>query len=124
MEKEQGGLRLRRGPYGVGLWKDILKESSWVCGNWEFRVGNGTRVKFRTNHGCGSPILSHSFLTLYEMADNKNETITKVWDQTVGKGSWNLNFLTTFNDWELQLVTSLLDAQQNVRVSSWLDRVF
>ena len=46
----------------------------------------------------------------YEMAINKNETIDEVWDQTVGNGGWSLNFLRAFNNWDLELVTSLLDA--------------
>ena len=34
------------GPFRVGLWKEILKESNWVKQNWKFIVGNGTRIRF------------------------------------------------------------------------------
>ena len=34
------------GPYGIGLWKDILKEFSWVKDHWKFSIGNGFRVRF------------------------------------------------------------------------------
>ena len=40
------GSREARGPFGVGLWKEILKESGWVNDNWKFKVGNGTRIHF------------------------------------------------------------------------------
>ena len=35
-----------RGTFGVGVWKEILKEANWCWNNIEFKVGNGTRVKF------------------------------------------------------------------------------
>ena len=40
------GSREARGPFGMGLWKGILKESGWVKDNWKLRVGNGTRIHF------------------------------------------------------------------------------
>ena len=30
----------------VGLWKEILKEFSWVKENWSFIIGNGTKIRF------------------------------------------------------------------------------
>ena len=41
-----------RGTFGVGVWKEILKEASWCWDNIEFKVGRGTKVKFWTNHGA------------------------------------------------------------------------
>ena len=35
-----------RGTFGVGVWKEILKEASWCWDNIEFKVGRGTKVKF------------------------------------------------------------------------------
>ena len=35
-----------RGPFGVCLWKEIMKESSWVKENGRFIVGNDTRIRF------------------------------------------------------------------------------
>ena len=34
------------GPFGVGFWKEILKESNWVKENWRFIIGNGTGLRF------------------------------------------------------------------------------
>ncbi|KAL6336179.1 hypothetical protein AAG906_011061 [Vitis piasezkii] len=35
-----------RGTFGVGVWKEILKEASWCWDNIEFKVRRGTKVKF------------------------------------------------------------------------------
>ena len=47
----------------------------------------------------------------------------EVWDQDVGSGSWNLNFVRTLNDWELDMVGKLLSDLQKVKVTSELDRI-
>ena len=47
-----------RGTFGVGVWKEILKEANWCWNNIEFKVGNGTKVKFWTDHWCGNAALS------------------------------------------------------------------
>ncbi|RVX11700.1 LINE-1 retrotransposable element ORF2 protein [Vitis vinifera] len=35
-----------RGAFGVGVWKEILKEANWCWDNMMFKVGKGTKVKF------------------------------------------------------------------------------
>ncbi|RVW95784.1 LINE-1 retrotransposable element ORF2 protein [Vitis vinifera] len=67
-QKESGGLggwgevwlvgfwlENKGGPRNVwgGVWRDILKESSWCWDNIEFRVGKGTKVRLWTDHWCG-----------------------------------------------------------------------
>lgn len=86
-----GGLR-RLG----GLWKDILRESSRVKENWKFCIGHGTRIRFWMNHWCGNLALSISYPTLFESIVNKLEIMGKIWDQTVGNGSWKLSFVIKF----------------------------
>ena len=71
---------------------------------------------------CASA-LSQSFPALFEVAINKLETVVEEWDQSVGNGSWKLNFLRPFDYWELDLVRNLLNAMQKERVSSKLDRI-
>ena len=75
------------GPFRVGLWKEILKESSWVKENWSFFVGNGTRIRFWLDTWCGTVSLRHSFPTLFDLAVNKFETVQDVWDQIVGNNN-------------------------------------
>ena len=68
------------GPYGIGLWKDILIEFSWVRVHWKFSIGNGSRVRFWKDPWCGFAVLSVSFPSLYEIAVNKMATVAEVWD--------------------------------------------
>ena len=106
------------GPFKVGLWKEILKESSWAKENWRFNISNGTKIRFRLDLWCGTNPLRYSFPTLFDLAINKFETVADVWDQSVGNGSWNLNLTRDFNDWEVDLVGCLLNSLQKERVSS------
>ena len=112
-----------RGPFGVGLWKEILKEASWVKDNWKFRVGNGSRVRFWTDFWCGPSTLSHSFPSLFEIVANKSITMAEAWNHLDDEGGWNLNCVRAFNDWEIYLVVNLLHVLQKERVSTALDRV-
>ncbi|RVW13005.1 LINE-1 retrotransposable element ORF2 protein [Vitis vinifera] len=57
-----------RGTFGVGVWRDILKESSWCWDNIEFKVGKGTKVSFWTDHWCGNEVLSQAFPQLFALA--------------------------------------------------------
>ena len=64
-----------KGPYGAGLWKDITKEANWISECWKFNIGDGSRVRFWTDHWCGSTTLSVSFPSLFGIAANKNEIV-------------------------------------------------
>ena len=92
------GSREAQGPFGMGLWKDILKESSKVKENWKFKVRNGTKIHFLTNHRCGPSTLSISFPSLFGIAANKHATMADAWDSSAGPSSWNPTFVKAFND--------------------------
>ncbi|RVW42472.1 hypothetical protein CK203_087810 [Vitis vinifera] len=47
-----------RGTFGVGVWKEIMKELNWCWDSIKFKVGKGTRVKFWTDQWCGNAALS------------------------------------------------------------------
>lgn len=84
----------------MSLWQDILKESCCVKDNIRSCVGNGTKIRFWTNLCVGIQPLSIFFPSLFDIIVNKLVTVVKVWDQSMGNGSWNLNFLRDFNIWE------------------------
>ncbi|RVW26033.1 putative ribonuclease H protein [Vitis vinifera] len=112
-----------RGTYGVGVWKEIMKEAKWCWENIKFKVGKGTRIKFWSDQWCGNERLSHAFPQLYEMAVNKNATVNEMWDHSSGPGGWNLRFHRDFNDWELDLIRGLLIMLRDFKPSSEEDGV-
>ncbi|KAJ9699285.1 hypothetical protein PVL29_008065 [Vitis rotundifolia] len=87
-----------RGTFGVGVWKEILKEASWCWDNIKFKVGRGTKVKFWTDHWSGNTALSQSFPQLFALAVLRNATVNEVWDSSLGQGGWNLRFSRDSND--------------------------
>ena len=128
MEKfGQEGLGWRtneaRGTFGVGVWKEILKEADWCWDNIEFKVGKGTKVRFWTDHWCGNAALSQIFPLLFELAAHRNATVNEVWDPSFGQGSWNISFSRDFNDWEVDLVGNLLYMLRDYKISSEEDSV-
>ncbi|RVW53840.1 LINE-1 reverse transcriptase-like [Vitis vinifera] len=46
--QEEFGWRTRKanGVFGVGVWKEILKESAWCWENMVFKVGKGNKIRF------------------------------------------------------------------------------
>ena len=50
-----------RGTFGVGVWKEILKEANWCWDNIGFKVGEGIKVNFWTDQWCGNEALSQNF---------------------------------------------------------------
>ncbi|RVW45832.1 LINE-1 reverse transcriptase-like [Vitis vinifera] len=96
------------GAIGVGVWKEIWKESDWCWDNMSFRVGKGNMICFWTDVWCSDSSLAQRFPHLFGMAAHKSLTVEEMWDQNSGQGNWNLHFLRDFNDWEIELVGEFL----------------
>ncbi|RVX23795.1 LINE-1 reverse transcriptase-like [Vitis vinifera] len=60
------------GSFGVGLWKEIMKEADWCWESIEFKVGKGTKVLFWTDKWCGNEALSQTFPQLFTLAGHRN----------------------------------------------------
>ncbi|RVW55567.1 Transposon TX1 uncharacterized 149 kDa protein [Vitis vinifera] len=112
-----------RGPFGVGVWKEILKEMSWCWNNMEFKVGRGTKIMFWTDHWCGDEALSQAFPQIFALAVDRNELVNDVWDPRLGQGGWNLRLVRDSNDWELVLIEDLLFLLRDIRVTLEEDSV-
>ncbi|KAJ9698913.1 hypothetical protein PVL29_007804 [Vitis rotundifolia] len=113
-----------RGLYGVGVWKEILKEACWCWDKFQFKVGKGTKIKFWIDHWCGNATLSQIFPQLSSLDDQKNATINEVWDSSFGQGGWNLRFSRDFNDWELDLIGELLNLLRDCKITLEEDSVY
>ncbi|RVW93100.1 putative ribonuclease H protein [Vitis vinifera] len=86
--QEEFGWRTKKanGAFGVGVWKEILKESDWCWDNMTFNVGKGTRIRFWTDPWCEDVELSLRFPQLYAVATHRNTTVGEMWDQNFGQG--------------------------------------
>ncbi|RVX09645.1 Insulin-degrading enzyme-like 1, peroxisomal [Vitis vinifera] len=112
-----------RGAVGVGVWKEIWKESEWCWNNMSLKVGKGNTIRFWTDVWCSEIALSHCFPHLFAMAVQRNSTVEEMWDQNSGRGNWNLNFLRDFNDWEMGLVGDFLQVLRGHKPSGVEDSV-
>ena len=122
---EGGGWKSKeaRGPFGVGVWKEILKEMGWCWNNMKFKVGRGNKVRFWTDHWCGNEALSQVFPQIFALAACRNAVVDEVWDPRLGQGGWNLRLGRDSNDWELGLIEELLFLLRDIRVTPEEDSV-
>ncbi|RVW28883.1 Sec1 family domain-containing protein MIP3 [Vitis vinifera] len=111
------------GVVGVGVWKEIWKESDWCWDNMTFRVGKGNMICFWTDVWCSDSSLAQCFPHLFGMAAHQSLTIEEMWDQNSGQGNWNLHFLRDFNDWEIELVGEFLHILRGFKPSLEEDSV-
>ncbi|RVW31409.1 LINE-1 reverse transcriptase-like [Vitis vinifera] len=117
--QEEFGWRTKKanGVFGVGVWKEILKEADWCWENMIFKVGKGTKIRFWKDPWCGDVELARRFPQLFNVAAQKSATMGDLWDQNSGQGGWNLRFIRGFNDWELTLVDELLQILRSQRIT-------
>ncbi|RVX17381.1 Retrovirus-related Pol polyprotein from transposon RE2 [Vitis vinifera] len=106
------------GPYGVGLWKEIMKEVDWCWESIVFKVGKGTKILFWTDKWCGNEALSQIFPQLYTLAGHRIAKVSEVWDYSLGQGGWNLRLARDFNDWELEQIGNMLNLLKDFRTST------
>ena len=117
--QEEFGWRTKKanGAFGVGLWKEILKEADWCWNNMTLKVGKGTKIRFWKDPWCGDVELARRFPQLFNVAAQKSATVGDLWDQNSGQGGWNLRFIRGLNDWELTLVDELLQILRSQRIT-------
>ncbi|RVW34075.1 Transposon TX1 uncharacterized 149 kDa protein [Vitis vinifera] len=123
--QEGGGWKTKEvcGPFGVGLWKEIMKEVDWCWENIVFKVGKGNRVLFWTDKWCGNEALAQSYPQLFTLAGHKNAKVCEVWDSSMGQGGWNLRLTRDFNDWEMEQIGDMLNLLKDFRTSLEEDSV-
>ncbi|RVW26139.1 putative mitochondrial protein [Vitis vinifera] len=117
--QEEFGWRTKKanGAFGVGVWKEILKEADWCWDNMIFKVGKGTKIRFWKDPWCGDVELARRFPQLFNVAAQRSATVGDIWDQNSGQGGWNLRFFRGFNDWELNMVDELLQILRSQRIT-------
>ncbi|RVW88357.1 LINE-1 retrotransposable element ORF2 protein [Vitis vinifera] len=86
--QEEFGWRTKKanGAFGVGLWKEIIKEADWCWNNMILKVGKGTKIRFWKDTWCGDVELARRFPQLFNVAAQKSATVGDLWDQNAGQG--------------------------------------
>ena len=92
------------GSYGVGLWKEISKETTQLKQHYAFELGDGSRVKFWKDAWCDVTPLCLSFPSLFEVTRAKGAKVMELWEGSETEWGWNFRFGRSFNDWELETV--------------------
>ncbi|RVW75000.1 LINE-1 reverse transcriptase-like [Vitis vinifera] len=117
--QEEFGWRTKKvnGAFGVGVWKEIMKEADWCWDNMNFKVGKGTKIRFWKDPWCGEVELARRFPQLFNVAAQRSATVGELWDHNSDLGSWNLRFSRGFNDWELNMVDELLQILRSQRIT-------
>ena len=70
-------------------------------------MGNEKNVKFWKDLWCKDQALKDAFPNLFRLTINKDQWICDAWDEEGEVRSWNLLFLRSFNDWEMEEVEGL-----------------
>ena len=105
-----------KGQLWVELWKDISKETRQLKQNCCFILGDGNIIRFWEDSWCGEGTLCVAFPALFAIADSKGALVADVWDTLRAEGAWNLSFVRSFNDWELDIVQHFICLINNMKV--------
>lgn len=101
------------GPYGTSVWKGILKISKWFHSNISFRVGNGASICFWTDLWEGSSTIAADFPQIFRLSKLKDGSVQDHMHFQDGGYSWNLRLRRHLNDWEIDLVASLIQCLES-----------
>ena len=69
-----------RGGYGVGLWKEIIKEWPFFLQEAAFSIGDDRKVSFWKDVWCGGEALCSVFPSLFNLVVHKDATMADMWD--------------------------------------------
>jgi hypothetical protein len=99
----RGGWRSRdnAGSHGMGLWRFISRNWHHFSSHTKLIPGDGSRISFWEELWCGNSTLKEAFPGLYNIASNKEASIADNIDLSSGSHQWNVSFLPSLNDWEV-----------------------
>ena len=123
---ERGGLhsRVRAGSHGMGFWKFISKEWHRFSSHIRLILGDGSRISFWEEVWCGSLPLMEVFPGLYNLASNKEASIVDNFDSLSGSWQWNVSFLRSLNDWEVEDLASFYSLLYSYNLGGGVDKIW
>jgi hypothetical protein len=104
----KGGWRSKdnNSSHGGGLWRFISRDWQRFSSHTKLIPGDGSRISFWEELWCGISTLKEAFLGLYNIASNKEASIVDNIDLSSGSRQWNVSFLRSLNDWEVDDLVS------------------
>jgi hypothetical protein len=104
-------------------WKDIcaldrvVEGKNWLLESISRKVGNGTSTLFWTSNWLGGTPLSLLFPRLFSLSNHKNCVVVEFFTREGDGGRWSFSWRRTLFQWELVLVTNLLELLEPVNLS-------
>jgi hypothetical protein len=122
----RGGWQSRdnAGSHGVGLWRFISRDWHRFSSHTKLIPGDGSRISFWEELWCGNSTLKEAFPGLYNIASNKEASIADNIDLSGGSRQWNVSFLRSLNDWEVDDLVSFHNLLYAHNLDGGVDKIW
>jgi hypothetical protein len=122
----RGGWHSRdnAGSHGVGLWRFISRDWHRFSRHTKFIPGDGFRISFWEEVWCGNSPFKEAFPGLFNIASNNEASIADNIDLSSGSRKWNVSFLRSLNDWEVDDLVLFHSLLYSHNLDGGVDRIW